>query len=86
MAANPNELALQYLLALSSDIESAVLLQFTVTPEGAVKDNILVLRTSGYPAMDELAVNALRQWKFAPLPADQLREEVGTMTFNFAVR
>jgi TonB family protein len=67
-------------------IEASVVLQFTVTPEGDVKNNILVIRTTGYPAMDDLAVQALKQWKFAPLPPDQLRDEVGTITFNFSVR
>lgn len=69
-----------------ADENGSVLLQFTVSPEGHVKDNILVVRTSGNPRMDEMAVQALRAWKFAPLPTDQWRDETGTITFNFEVR
>lgn len=72
--------------ARSKGIEAAVVLQFTVSPEGAVKDNIFVIRTSGYPQMDDLAVQALKKWKFATLPLDQYRDEVGSITFNFSVR
>ncbi len=72
--------------AREKGVEAAVTLQFTVTPEGDVKDNILVARTSGYPQLDELAMGSLRKWKFVPLPPDQYREEVGTITFNFSVR
>ncbi|HRY29049.1 MAG TPA: TonB family protein [Elusimicrobiota bacterium] len=72
--------------AREKGVEAAVLIQFTVTPEGAVKDNMLVVRTSGYPPLDALAVKALAQWKFAPLPPDQYRDEIGTITFNFSVQ
>ncbi len=72
--------------ARSKGIEAAVVLQFTVAPEGQVKDNIFVIRTSGYPQMDDLAVQALKKWKFAALPLDQYRDEVGSITFNFSVR
>jgi TonB family protein len=72
--------------ARSQAIEAAVVLQFTVTPEGRVKDNIFLVRTTGYPAMDELAVKALRKWLFAPLPPDKYEEQTGTITFNFSVR
>jgi TonB family protein len=72
--------------ARAKGIEANVALQFTVTPEGQVKDNILVVRTSGYPQMDEIAVNALKKWTFAALPQDKWRDEVGTITFNFSVQ
>lgn len=72
--------------ARAKGIEAAVVLQFTVTPEGDVKNNVFVVRTSGYPQMDELAAQALKKWKFVPLPSDQLRDEVGTITFNFSIR
>jgi TonB family protein len=72
--------------ARQKGIEASVTLQFSVTPEGAVKDRILILRTSGFPALDESAMDALRRWKFAPLPPDQYREEVGTITMSFAIQ
>jgi TonB family protein len=72
--------------AREQGIEAAVTLQFTVNAEGLVKENILVARTSGYPAMDKLAIDALKKWKFVPLPPDQFQDEIGAMTMNFSVR
>ncbi|HOW28299.1 MAG TPA: TonB family protein [Elusimicrobiota bacterium] len=72
--------------AQARGIEASVVLQFTVTPEGAVKENIMVIRTSGFSQMDELAISSLKKWLFEPLPSDQYREEVGSITFNFAVK
>jgi TonB family protein len=66
-------------------IESAVILEFSVEPNGVVKDAIVVVRTSGYPELDELAKKALRRWKFAPLPDDVNRVEVGRIVFNYTL-
>jgi TonB family protein len=66
-------------------IEAAVVLQFSVEPEGIVKDAIVVVRTSGYPELDELAKKALRKWKFVALPDGENRVEVGTITFNYTL-
>jgi len=72
--------------ARSKGIEARVVLQFTVTPEGQVKNNISVAQTSGYTQMDKLAIDALLKWRFAPLPDDQNRDETGTITFNFSIQ
>lgn len=72
--------------ARAQGVEAAVTLQFSVTAEGRVKDNILLVRTSGYPAMDRLAAEALRTWLFSNLPADRAREEVGSITMTFFIR
>lgn len=72
--------------AEAKGIQAAVTLQFTVSPEGDVRNNIMVARTSGFPSLDQLAVEALKQWRFQPLPEDQVRDEVGAITFTFAVR
>ncbi len=66
-------------------IEAAVVLQFSVEPTGVVKDAIVVVRTSGYPELDELAKKALRKWKFVPLTDGENRVEVGTITFNYTL-
>lgn len=70
--------------AQSQGIEASVTLEFTVEPTGVVRNTITVRRTSGYARLDETAVNALRQWKFAPLAEN--REEVGLITFNYSLR
>lgn len=70
--------------AQSQGIEASVVLEFTVKPDGSVKPIIAVRRTSGYPKLDESAIQALRQWKFVPL-ADENREEVGLITFNYSL-
>jgi TonB family protein len=72
--------------ARAKGIEASVTLQFTVDPEGRVKPTVLTLRTSGYPQLDQTAVDALRKWVFQALPSDQLRDEVGAITFTFSVR
>jgi TonB family protein len=46
-----------------------------------------VQRTSGYPALDNLAMASLKQWKFEPLPAAQYgKEQWGIITFRFRAR
>ena len=72
--------------ARSKGIEAKVVLQFTVSPEGQVKNNVSVVQTSGYTQMDKLAIDALLKWRFAPLPDDQNRDETGTITFNFSIQ
>jgi TonB family protein len=61
-----------------------VVLEFTVDPNGYVKDSVVVRRTSGYIKLDESAIRALKQWKFQALP-DLNREEVGQITFNYSL-
>lgn len=70
--------------AQAQGIEAAVVLEFTVESSGQVKPNVIVRRTSGYPKLDETAIKALRQWKFAPL-SDANRNEVGLITFNYTL-
>ncbi len=71
--------------AQQQGIEASVVLEFTVQPSGVVKNAIVVRRTSGYPRLYNTAIEALRQWKFAPLPVDENREEIGTITFNYSL-
>ena len=69
--------------AINEGVEASVILEFTVAPEGFVKESIVVRRSSGYPKLDEWTKKALRQWKFVGLQEN--REEVGTITFNYAL-
>jgi TonB family protein len=62
-------------------VEGAVTLRFYVLPDGRVKDNIFVEKTSGFGDFDNNAVNALRQWRFEPLAG--AGEQWGVITFNF---
>ena len=71
--------------AQEKGIEAAVVLQFTVSPEGFVKNSIVVRRTSGYPKLDNSAIKALRKWRFVPLTDGSNRQEVGNITFNFTL-
>ncbi len=72
--------------AESQGIVGSVRLYFTVTPEGKVRPNITVTKTTGYPQLDQLAVDALKQWQFKPLDAgEEGRGEWGIITFNFSL-
>lgn len=64
----------------------SVRLYFTVTPDGKVRPNITVTKTTGYPQLDQLGIDALKEWQFAPLSAaDEGRGEWGIITFNFSL-
>jgi len=60
--------------------EGTVVLKFWVTPEGAVK-NIQIVRSSGYPELDNSAKSALSQWKFAA--KDGVGDEWGQLLVRF---
>lgn len=67
-------------------IIGSVRLYFTVTPDGVVRTNIRVTKTTGYPQLDQLGIDALKQWRFAPLnAADEGKGEWGIITFNFSL-
>lgn len=62
-------------------VEGSVTLYFFVLPDGRVKENVLVERTSGFADFDEGAVKALLAWRFAALPGGS--EQWGRITFNY---
>ncbi|HEU4366456.1 MAG TPA: energy transducer TonB [Candidatus Krumholzibacteria bacterium] len=62
-------------------VEGSVTLHFFVLPDGRVKENILVERTSGFSDFDTGAIDALRQWKFQAIPGSG--EQWGRITFNY---
>jgi TonB family protein len=65
-------------------IEGSVTLYFFVLPDGRVKENVLVERTSGFSDFDTRAVEALLEWKFVALPASPAaNEQWGRITFNY---
>lgn len=62
--------------------EGTVVLSFSVDENGNVYD-IQVIHSSGYPDLDQAAISALRQWKFAPKPGKP--EEKGRLTVRFTL-
>ena len=46
-------------------IEGTVLLQMRITAQGRVED-VQVVRSAGYPELDESAMEAVRRWRFEP--------------------
>ncbi|MFT3763753.1 MAG: energy transducer TonB [Pseudoxanthomonas sp.] len=54
--------------ALRAGTAGEVLVEFTVNPDGSV-DNARVVRSTPARVFDREAVNAVRRWKFAPIPA-----------------
>ena len=67
--------------AKKEGIEGSVTLYFFVLPDGRVKENILVEKTSGFTDFDNGAVAALLQWKFVAMPG--ANEQWGRITFNY---
>ncbi|HSG27054.1 MAG TPA: energy transducer TonB [Candidatus Krumholzibacterium sp.] len=64
-------------------IEGSVDLYFIVLPNGSVKENILVQRTSGFEDFDKNAIDALLAWKFEPLEGGRTGEQWGAITFDY---
>jgi len=67
-------------------IEAGASVHFVVLSNGKVKDNIYVVKTSGYPVLDKLVMEALSHWQFASLKGDIYgKEEWGILTFYFSL-
>jgi TonB family protein len=64
-------------------VEGSVRLHFTVLPDGQVKRNVLVEKTSGFEDFDRNATVALLDWQFEPLPGGASGEQWGTITLNY---
>lgn len=62
--------------------EGDVRLRVWVAPEGRVS-RVEVVRLSGTPEMDKRAVEALKRWKFAPLPEGGSVTQWGEITLRF---
>ncbi len=61
-------------------------LYFIVRPDGRIKENVLVEKTSGFEEFDLNAIRALRGWKFEPLAPGTTGEQWGQITFHFRLR
>ena len=69
--------------AKKDGVEATVNLYFIVLPNGKVKENILIQKTSGFSDFDKSAIAALQAWQFEPLKGGQTGEQWGSITFNF---
>lgn len=64
-------------------VEGAATIYFVVLPDGQVKKNAVVEKTSGFEDFDRNAVNALLAWRFEPLGANRTGEQWGRITFHY---
>ncbi len=66
-------------------IIGSVRIWFTVTPDGAVRTNMRVTKTTGYPELDKLALDALKEWRFAVFNTSDDSSQWGIITFTFSL-
>jgi TonB family protein len=64
-------------------VEATVRLYFIVLRDGAVKENVMVQKTSGYEDFDGNARDALLAWRFEALPKGSAGEQWGEITFHY---
>jgi len=64
-------------------VEGSVTIYFVVLPDGRIKENIMLQKTSGFGDFDNNAVGALRSWRFEPLKGGATGEQWGTITFHY---
>jgi TonB family protein len=69
--------------AKNDGVEATVNLYFIVLPNGKVKENILIQKTSGFSDFDKSAIEALLTWVFEPLKGGATGEQWGSITFDF---
>jgi TonB family protein len=70
--------------ALDRRVSGTVVVRLWVNPAGQVKGAPTVESSSGYPDLDQVVVDALRAWEFAPLAAGTKSEDQwGVVTFKF---
>ena len=67
-------------------IEGSVNLYFVVEPDGTVKTNVMIQKTSGFEDFDRNATDALLAWRFEPLESGATGEQWGTITFQYRLR
>jgi TonB family protein len=72
--------------AKQEGVEGSVTLYFLVLPDGNVRENVMVQKTAGFQDFDTNAVEALRAWRFASLPAGRTGDQWGTITFHYRLR
>jgi TonB family protein len=72
--------------ALDRRVSGTVVVRLWVQPGGQVKGTPTVESSSGYPDLDQVVVDALRGWEFAPLgPGVKSEDQWGLITFKFVL-
>jgi TonB family protein len=72
--------------ALDRRVSGTVVVRIWVQPNGQVKGAPTVESSSGYPDLDQVVVEALRGWEFAPLGSGVRSEDQwGVVTFKFVL-
>jgi TonB family protein len=70
--------------ALERRVSGTAVVRIWVQPNGQVKGAPTVESSSGYPDLDQVVVDALREWEFAPLgPGVKAEDQWGVVTFRF---
>lgn len=57
--------------AMKKGITATVSLKIIVNVDGSVKPSIFVIKTSGYGSWDRYVIEAIKEWRFAPLHPDE---------------
>jgi len=63
-------------------VEGSVTIYFVVLPDGRVKENVMIQKTSGFADFDDNAIKALLSWRFEKLKGGK-GEQWGTITFHY---
>jgi len=70
--------------AKEGETEAKVVLRFKVLPSGSVDSQIGMVKSSGWPKLDELAIKSMRNYLFEPLPLGVPQiPQWGEITFSF---
>ncbi len=72
------------LWAQERGLTATISVQIAVNPDGTVKDNVFVIKTSGFGSWDRLVIESVRQWKFASIQNSGI-VQTGIITFNFVL-
>jgi TonB family protein len=68
-------------------IEAQVSVRLAATVQGEIVPDLYILRTSGYPELDQLVLDAVKSIVFAPEPESNAgHQDSGVVTFNFKLR
>lgn len=72
--------------AIKQGASGTVVVKLFVAADGSVRENLTIESTSGYPALDELVANALRNWQFGALePGTPQDDQWGRITVRFVL-
>ena len=67
-------------------ISAMVKVYFTVKSDGSIRSNMRIVTSSGYAELDDLAKEALKEWRFSPTAADSSESAAwGVITFRFTL-